>query len=478
MNSNKNIDRLFQERFKDFEPEPNENTWTTIQAALKEEKKERKIIPIWLKYTGIAASLFLGSFALTTFFNLNAPIQNKIVLDPKSLNDSTLEKDVMDVQIKKDDKSIKMTSTIAITDLPKTQKDEKQITTSKHTKNIIGKAPNQKTVAVYNRKNNPPLEEEEEEEDNKNENLKPDFFLATKTSPQNTNSYDNLLSQNSKNEILNGKSNLAIAKTDSSIEIGGLKSTPNELETILNEKESDKKISVERKSKWEIRPNIAAMYANSNGINIDPQFSENSKTTDNSIGFGIGINYAISKKIALRSGINKFALGYNTNNVTYSSGLKTTYLTNVDYTTNAMIEVRSNSGGTTLMTFEKSIQKTNLGTINQKMGYYEVPLEISYTVLDQKIGISLIGGVSTLFLQENKIALISSETNLKLGEANNLNAVHFSSNLGVGFKYKFVKSFQLNFEPMVKYQLNTFSNTSGNNKGLLIGLYSGISYHF
>ena len=103
---------------------------------------------------------------------------------------------------------------------------------------------------------------------------------------------------------------------------------------------------------------------------------------------------------------------------------------------------------------------------------------MSYTVLDQKIGISLIGGVSTLFLQENKIALISSETNLKLGEANNLNAVHFSSNLGVGFKYKFVKSFQLNFEPMVKYQLNTFSNTSGNNKELLIGLYSGISYHF
>ena len=97
MNSNKNIDRLFQERFKDFEPEPNENTWTTIQAALKEEKKERKIIPIWLKYTGIAASLFLGSFAITTFFNLNAPIQNKIV----NLKDKTEIQNYLDVYVKR-----------------------------------------------------------------------------------------------------------------------------------------------------------------------------------------------------------------------------------------------------------------------------------------------------------------------------------------------------------------------------------------
>ena len=165
-------------------------------------------------------------------------------------------------------------------------------------------------------------------------------------------------------------------------------------------------------------------------------------------------------------------------NVTYSSGLNNTHLANVDYTTNAMIEVRSNSNVNSLMTFEKNLQKTNTGTINQKMGYYEVPLEISYTVLDQKIGISLIGGISTLFLEENKTSLISSETNLRLGEANNLNSMHFSSNIGLEFKYKFVKSFQLNFEPMVKYQLNTFSNNSGTTKPVLIGLYSGISYHF
>jgi hypothetical protein len=112
------------------------------------------------------------------------------------------------------------------------------------------------------------------------------------------------------------------------------------------------------------------------------------------------------------------------------------------------------------------------------MGYYEVPLEVSYAVLDKKFGINVIGGVSTLFLSQNKISLVSSETNVKLGEAKNLNQVHFSTNVGLGFKYQIIKSFQINVEPMVKYQLNTFSNNSGDFKPLFIGLYSGISYSF
>ncbi|WP_126552811.1 hypothetical protein [Flavobacterium sp. GSP27] len=59
-----------------------------------------------------------------------------------------------------------------------------------------------------------------------------------------------------------------------------------------------------------------------------------------------------------------------------------------------------------------------------------------------------------------------------------LKQIHFSTNVSTGFKYRIVKSFQINFEPMVKYQINTFSNNSGDFKPLFIGLYSGISYSF
>ena len=86
--------------------------------------------------------------------------------------------------------------------------------------------------------------------------------------------------------------------------------------------------------------------------------------------------------------------------------------------------------------------------------------------------------MSTLFLNENRISLESNGSVLNIGQANNLNDIHFSSNVGLGFKYTFWKSFQANFQPMFKYQINTFSNDSGNFKPYFVGLYSGVSFSF
>ena len=112
------------------------------------------------------------------------------------------------------------------------------------------------------------------------------------------------------------------------------------------------------------------------------------------------------------------------------------------------------------------------------MGYIEVPMELSYKLIDKKFGVALIGGFSTLFLNQNKIDLVSPELNTTIGEANNLNNVHVSSNIGVGVKYRFAKAFEANFEPTFKYQLNMFSNDAGNFKPYLFGLYTGVSYRF
>src|SRR5690606_27897083 len=116
-------------------------------------------------------------------------------------------------------------------------------------------------------------------------------------------------------------------------------------------------------------------------------------------------------------------------------------------------------------------------TINQRTGYIEIPGELSYKLLDKKLGIDLIGGVSTLLLSENEISVMSSGTEMEIGKATNLNSTHFSTNLGIGVRYNIYKSFQLNFEPMFKYQINTFSD-SGNFKPYFFGLYTGINYRF
>ena len=59
MSDKKNIDRLFQEKLKDFEATPNDSVWDNISAELHSAKKRRKVIPIWWRAAGIAAALLL-----------------------------------------------------------------------------------------------------------------------------------------------------------------------------------------------------------------------------------------------------------------------------------------------------------------------------------------------------------------------------------------------------------------------------------
>jgi hypothetical protein len=117
------------------------------------------------------------------------------------------------------------------------------------------------------------------------------------------------------------------------------------------------------------------------------------------------------------------------------------------------------------------------GEINQQFGFIEVPLEIEYNLVDRKIGINLIAGGSSLFLDENSIKVNTNNQNTRIGEANNINKVSFSTNVGVGLDYKLTDSFQLNLEPIFKYQLDTFDDAPGV-RPFYFGVYSGISFNF
>ncbi|TXI68453.1 MAG: hypothetical protein E6Q46_01130, partial [Flavobacterium sp.] len=73
MKENKNIERLFQEKFKDFEALPPEESWDIIANRLNEKKK--RIVPIWFQFSGIAASLFIIGFLIWNFLGENTPIK-------------------------------------------------------------------------------------------------------------------------------------------------------------------------------------------------------------------------------------------------------------------------------------------------------------------------------------------------------------------------------------------------------------------
>lgn len=578
MSERKNLDKLFQEKFKDFEPKTPDAAWPYIEERLK-EKKKRRVIPIWWKLSGVAAVLLIG-FALSDGFLHGDPKNPKGVVARDHIPTNNANTDSNRLENTQSQQTVVVT-----TENPKgsgsnqtTQMNpgidanpgivanensaEKNNTATSGKNNLILKQPKpsqgvyekQQQLVVNNKasknrhdettsgknptdKNNSKSKISFAENDpiaENDPNHKPENLKAQQTTDKN-NSVQNGVEQKPKAESLTRKDNdskiakipgkktrpgenqtspspVNSKKTDPILDIPQsqlaqnkiektvqpqekkLDSTaiatvePNALEKLLNEKENNLVTKEPQINRWQITSSVAPIYfgSASGGSPIDSSFAGNSKSYKTNMSVRLGVNYAVNKKLTIRAGVSQVTLDYNTNDVLVYAGMQRNKLGNVD--TNGQNQflhfARKSAASKTAALAGAASIATNLATdefastLNQRMGYIEVPVEVSYAIVDKKFGVNLIGGFSTLFLNENKITVLSDGLITNLGEANNLNKTHFSTNVGLGMRYRFYKAFQANFEPMFKYQVNTFSKDDGNFKPYFLGLYTGVSYSF
>ena len=510
MNDKKNIDRFFQEKFKDFESEPDDVVWKNIEANLKDKNNKRRIIPFWIKLSGIAAALVLGMFFVNIFLS-ETSTEKTVVLEEKSSkikveNANPDFKDSIELNNKNTFNNNENSNKVVLNKINDTKNEigvkENNILNNKiynfkknsirnnkaafvQIKSKFKNSEKQKKIYALNKikkiKNS--VDSKNLNKNNKNSNESQFLNLETLT--------ENKLSDNVglNNNLIENKENVIEKITDVKPEnkksdaIAKVETIPNVLEELVKKNDVENKKSAKTKlDRWQITSNVAPIYfsSTSNGSPIDAEFVQNKKSYDNNLSLGLGVNYALSKKIKLRFGVNKLTLGYSTKDVVFQAGLSSKTINNIANSSNgAPIKIiNKDNSAYNLMAFEQNINSYNEGQINQKMGYYEVPLEMSYAVVDRKFGINLIGGLSTLFLTENNVSVSSANMTADLGKATNLSNVHFSTNLGIGFKYKFFKAFEAKLEPTFKYQINTFSNDVGSFKPYFIGLYSGVSFGF
>lgn len=547
MKDHKNIERLFQEKFKDFEAIPPQESWNIIASRLNEKKKKKRIIPIWFQLSGIAASFIIIGALIWNFQsnqNTNSPnnsnetvvvgVDNSNSKDKKSNtdfnNNETLrpEKNIENSEnntIKFDSKRIDFEksnpivisnekSNIRYKDKKNNSFESKNTLDTKNKKrypNYNNKESNHEIVANSKAKRNKSSKKNlfletdliATTKKNKNSKLNPNhitttskkglinsdkinsFFDKTETNTNYVNTSNDSLANQTKDTIT---AVLALSEniiTNDSMLVAEISPEINPLEELLKEKEAGKnevEKEKEKRNRWAVSTNASPVYFNSisEGSSLDSQFSKNSKEFETTMSYGIGAVYQISNKFSFKTGVNALTFNYNTDNVLFNTRLNsvTNNIKTLDRNSNSenlafsAINSKSDLGDALILLTESK------GSIKQELSYVEVPLELSYKILDKKFGIDLIGGVSTLFLNANSISLISDGMEMNIGKANNLNDIHFSSNVGLGFKYNFWKSFNANFQPMFKYQINTFSENSGNFKPYFIGLYTGVSFSF
>lgn len=522
MKEKKNIDRLFQEKFKDFEASPNEKVWKNIKTELQKEN-DRKVIPIWwYRIAGAAAVIALlflaGNFWLgpqeNSVVNSTEEIKEENIQQPNKPFTSSESKTKSSYATSTENTSEGTGNTQTQTPNPKnSQQDALHTNTSQANSGRVvesnssvenSSSSHSRSVASTGNKpseaNNSNRNASEKENISKIEtkatetNLKQSSSIASKTGfEESTSTEKNSLAENTSEEENNAiDKNKSIAENDEGTEDEkkSLVDTAKEIEENKEgEEDSEEKENDEQNlSKWLIKPNISPIYYGSlnGGNSIDKSLANNSSGGEVSMAYGVNFAYSVSEKFKIRSGVSKVNMSYNVNDIAFSPAVNAIQLEGINSPSNESIQVLStnrpqNAADAANNNNEFGRAETpNLspGTLNQQLGYIEVPLEIEYALLDKRFGVNLIGGASTLFLDKNAVVINSGEGQISLGEANNLNNVSFTTNLGLGLDYNLNKQFDLNLEPTFKYQLNGFSNNVNNFKPYYFGIYTGFSFKF
>ena len=484
MKNNKNIDQLFRDKLENIDEFPSDKVWENIENQLKEDKK-RRIIPFWWKLSGIAAIFIAGIF-----------ISNKLDFVSSMNNNEYYKNEVVNKnKTNKNTKSIIIEETIS----DKNLKNHNQVVSNDSDSKVIQ---NNYKVVNQNKQSRAETSFNHQNIIQKNNQKAASLFAKNKNKSNKNKRYDSLVKNEKTNEIANfSKSeNLTNKETDpnnvdliipidkkiSETENIATLSKKEELQTnklneILEEKTKDKiKKTASKINKWQVSSNVAPIYfgSTSNNSPVDSKFDDNTKNYENSLSYGVGINYNLTKKITIRAGINKLNLSYQTNDVAFLENTRTIESLVAVSAENNIQFVGTSATTNSVDTFTLASNEVNTGNIKQDFGYFEIPLEFSYAVIDKKLKVNIITGLSTLFLTNNNVSISSQKYNLNFGEANNINKINFSSNIGLGLNHEIFKSFFINFETIFKYQLNTFNNNSNNFNPYIIGFYSGVSYKF
>ncbi len=429
------------------------DAWKNIQEKLDEKEKKKRIIPLFYWIGSTAACLVVGISIY--YFNQNDTIN----VNHMPTNEVVKTKSTSKESIKKDWNNIEHTNEKSfdnkiVSSVKKSSKSNQKTiqSSSSYFENIIGES-TLFSNTIPNQKEDKTLE------------------LSQKNSTQKDNFVQNNSSINPKNEVSEKETNPKI-----------LEEKP--LELVLQEEEKKKeKVEIKQKSPLlTISSYINPTKVLESKSILANEFNDYNIKNNITVAYGAKVSVRLNDKINVRSGIAKVELEQNTTNI--NSGINTGVYAlsasmpkssnNITYHSNIRV-VGDNTSHTTM-----TMLSSETNTMEQKVHYIEVPLEIEYKLASfDKFNILAIAGGSYFAVTKNSISLADTNTrsNYKLGEANNLNNSSYSANAGVKLEYNLSNKSSINLEPNYRYMLNPLKNVDAKNPSLL-GLNIGFSIKF
>lgn len=418
MKAGKNIDSIFRDRFKEAKVQAPQDSWKNILSQLPQKREKRVLFPLWAKLGGVAAVLAV-IFGIANFSS--EPSNSPILADTSKEGN-----DFSRTAVSSEFNEIMQESSVLL-------------------------------QALILRSQEMSLQQQQQMKSNPAKQEFTNFHIASEISEVSENSQNSFPIKNSASKMtfLKGDPSEELSEEiNSSAEVAEVFPEPEKVEPGVPASEIK-----ESQGKFKLSTRVAPVYFKNfgKGNAVDNNFSSKA-AGEVTFSYGLSVAYGVSDKLNIRSGINKVDLAYSTREVSYNQVAAT-------------FSSREN------MKYSTTLASPSNGTLNQKMGFIEVPLELEYLFLEKKFALGLLGGGSVLLLDENAVSYDSFGSRSELGGNRNMNQLSFTTNLGLSIGYDISKQLQFNLEPVMKLQINTFKNSAASNP-FFFGVYSGLSYRF
>lgn len=271
MKEKKNIDRLFQEKFKDFETAPNDAVWERISENLPKKKKKRRVIALWWQLGGVAAAIaIMLTVGVSVFNNKGVEPDNLPIVDTdnkKTNSESNNTNDSTTLKQKELNSSKKFNSSVADTN----NETENELNVNDVTNEELYKKAGSNPLTSNHHSNNSSNAVVADSDKNK----------ATANTVQKQNQFSTISNKEKNSKVASEKTINSTLKSENKAQLKSevegksvIKNAINNNETVVvaeNKilKESDKNSSIETEKKTQLKSEAERKSAIKNAINTN-----------------------------------------------------------------------------------------------------------------------------------------------------------------------------------------------------------------
>jgi len=258
------------------------------------------------------------------------------------------------------------------------------------------------------------------------------------------------------------------------------------------------------RNRWEMSGQFAPMYSY-RAISAVPSGVRKSDFDDAespllAYSGGVSLSYSVLKRLSVQTGVYYAQMGQSINSVIPVTNMYAAVSSNNSYTKSF---VRTSSGSVTVASNLKSDANTTYSSyfnaesteavansvaniaspakyrLIEQIGYVEIPLLLRYRIIDRKLHVYVLGGMSANMLVNNNVFVDNGAEIVKGGTILMARPVNYSSTLGFGMGYQISRYLSVGLEPSFRYFLLPYTTSSqiGSNP-YSFGLFSGVVYCF